>query len=101
MKKKFIRKDETCLYAMAKEAYHKLGDVSRDDWDLIQIFEEDEENYYGNWMYGFGLIDVRFPKKNVKQLNKKEIKKYDNSGIAISGSRFPNLKIKDRLWKKP
>lgn len=99
--KKFLKKDKTCLYAMAKEAYHLLGNVSRDKWDLIQIYQEDKENYYGNWVYGWGLIEVRFPKNKIRTPNKKELRKYDGSRFGISGNYVCDLEIKDRLWKKP
>lgn len=97
---KFIKKDQTGLYAMGKEAHHLLGDVSRDKWDLIIIFKEDKESYYGNWVFGYGLVDVRFSKKSIKQLNKKELRKYDDTGYGISGAFINMLKVKEYLWKK-
>lgn len=98
---KYLKEDKTCLYAMGKEAHHHLGDISRDKWDLIQIYAEDEENYIGNWAYGYGFIEVKFSKKSIKQLNQKEIKKYDGSAWGISGSYMGKLEVKDYLWKKP
>ena len=91
--RKYLIEDETCLFLMAKTAFHHLGDISRDEWDLALVFEEDKDNLYGQWAYGYGLIDVKFPKNSVKKLSKKEIKKY-------SGSYINRSDIKNRLWEK-
>ena len=99
--RKFLKKDKTILYAMGKEAHHLLGEISREKWDLISIDQEDEDNYYGSWVYGYGFIDIRFPKKSIKALNKKEIKKYEGSAWGISGNYMGKLEVKDMLWKKP
>ncbi len=98
---KYLKKDQTGLYLMAKEAHHKLGEISRDEWDLAIVFQEDLESFYGNWVFGFGFIEVRFPKNSVKQLNKKELKKYNDTGYGISGVFINMLKVKDYLWKRP
>jgi len=98
---KYLKKDETCLYAMGKEAHHVTGEISREEWDLIQINAEDDKNYIGNWMYGFGFIEVKFPKKSIRALNKKEIKYYEGSHYGIGGSYLGDLEIEGRLWKKP
>ena len=98
---KHLRKDQTGLYLMAKEAHHLLGEVTRDEWDLAIVFKEDNDNFYGNWVFGYGLIDVCFPKDKVRSLNKKEVSKYNNSACGINGSFINMLKVKDYLWKKP
>lgn len=97
---KHLRKDQTGLYLMAREAYHLLGEVTRDEWDLAIVFKEDDENFYGNWVFGYGLIDVRFPKNKVEELNKKEITKYNKIGYGINGVFINMLKVKNYLWKK-
>jgi hypothetical protein len=98
--KKYLKKDQTGLYLMAKESYHLLGEVTRDEWDLAIVFKEDNKNFYGNWVFGYGLVDVRFPKDKVKKLNKKEITKYNEIGYGINGVFINMLKVKDYLWKK-
>lgn len=100
MDKKFLKKNKEGIYLMAKEAHHLLGEVSRDEWDLAIVFQEDDENLYGNWVFGFGLIDVRFPKKSVRQLDKKDLKKYDSTGYGINAALIGMLKVKDYLWRK-
>lgn len=81
-------------YMMATKAIHKLGDISRDEPDLCCIGREDNNNYYGNWVTGFGFIDVCFPKSTTRDLTKEEVEKYHNTYIQI-GSQFPSkLNIK-------
>ena len=48
---------------MATKAIHQLGDISRDKEDLCFIHDEDEKNYIGNWITGYGFIEVKFPKE--------------------------------------
>jgi len=48
----------------ATKAIHKLGDISRDDGDYAIVTEADDENYYGQWLSGYGFVDVQFPKKS-------------------------------------
>lgn len=57
---------------MATEAHHKLGDISRDEPDYIWVRSEDEENYYGEWISGFGFIEVRFPKSGTREMTDEE-----------------------------
>lgn len=88
------------LYVMAKEAHHKLGDVSRKDWDLAIVEKEDDKNFYGRWATGFGFIGVKFPKISVRELTKKEVKKYNGTLWGINGIPINKLDILDSLWKK-
>ena len=98
--RKSIREDGACLYAMGKEAHHYLGDISRKDWDIVQVVQEDADNYYGNWLYGYGYVDVRFPKSSLRELTKEEIDQYEGSNFGIVGSWANKLKVKDFLWRK-
>jgi len=75
-------------YMMATKALHKLGDISRDEEDLCLINSEDNENYIGNWVTGFGFIEVKFPKKTTRPLTKDEIETYNSMHIQI-GSQPP------------
>ena len=68
-------------YMMATKATHKLGDISRDGEDLCFIYSEDNENYIGNWVTGFGFFDVKFPKKTTRSLTPEEIENYNTQYI--------------------
>lgn len=56
----------------ATTAIHKLGDISRDEGDHCHIFGEDGDNYVGNWITGYGFIEVRFPKSTTRDLTPEE-----------------------------
>lgn len=57
---------------MGTKAYHKLGDISRDEPDYFYYQAADDENYYGQWLTGFGYINVRFPKNTVREMTEEE-----------------------------
>ena len=80
-------------YMMATKAIHKLGDISSDDPDLCQVTEEDDENYYGAWITGFGFINVKFPKETTRELTKEEIEHYNKMSIQIGSQPAFQLKV--------
>lgn len=63
-------------YMMATTAIHTLGDISRDEPDLARIYGEDGDDYIGQWVAGYGYVNVRFPKASTRPLNAKEIAYY-------------------------
>ena len=73
-------------YKMATKAIHLLGDISREEPDLCVIHSQDEENYIGNWVCGFGFIDVKFPKETTRDLTEEEIKEWSGRGLAINSN---------------
>ncbi len=56
-----------------RPAIHKLGNIGREEDDFIRVFEEDEEYYIGNFVQGFGFIDVKFKKRDCRSLTKEEV----------------------------
>ena len=56
------------------KAIHQLADISRDELDaeLIVIFEEDEENYIGRFVEGYGFCNVRFRKSDCRVASDEE-----------------------------
>lgn len=88
-------------YMMATTAIHKLGDISRDTPDLCVVSEEDEDNFYGNWVTGFGFISVRFPKTTTRNLTEDEIEKYHGMQFSIGDTPLPALNLKgEDFYKK-
>ena len=75
-------------FMMATKAMHKLGDLSSDTPDLCVIYGEDEENYIGSWIYGFGYFDVRFPKSTTRDLSEEDLQCYTGQRVRI-GSQPP------------
>jgi hypothetical protein len=53
--------------------------------DICIIFEEDEENYIGNWVEGLGFVDLNFPKETTRDLTEEEKEKYHGQGYEIEG----------------
>lgn len=80
---------------MVTKAIHKLGDISRNVPDLCFIHKEDEKNYIGNWVTGFGFVNVKFPKETTRLLTEVEIEKYDKMGIRINSMRAMKLNVKE------
>ena len=88
MKKKIAPK-----YMMATKAIHKLGDISSDEPDLCFIREETGKHYIGNWVTGFGFINVKFPKETTRNLTKKEVEHYNKMSIRINNQPAFQLKV--------
>lgn len=80
-----IRRLEKPGYMMATKAVHKSGDISSDVPDLCYVHSEDEKSYIGNWVMGFGFVNVEFPKKTTRELTEEEKEKYDGMPISVGG----------------
>ena len=50
--------------------------VELEEPDICIVFEEDEENYIGNWVEGLGFIGLKFPNKTTRELTEEEKEKY-------------------------
>lgn len=83
-------------YMMATVASHKLGDISRDEPDLCVVHDEDETDYIGNWVTGFGFVNVRFPKTTTRELTDAEVEYYDGKHIQIGGQPPVRLNVNRR-----
>lgn len=82
-------------YMMATKAYHYMGDISREEPDLCYIYKETEDYYVGNWITGYGFINVLLPKETTRELTPEEIENYNNTYVQI-GSQPPfKLQIDD------
>jgi hypothetical protein len=79
---------------MATTAIHKLGDISRKEEDLCRVYDEDEENYYGSWVEGFGFFDVRFPKETTRPLTEEEVAYWSEQHYVLAGCDLGKMKIK-------
>lgn len=78
---------------MATKAIHLLGDISREKPDLCNIYGENEKNWVGAWVTGFGFIDVEFPKETTRVLTTEEITKYNSMYIQLSDYQPQKLKV--------
>lgn len=82
-------------YMIATKAFHQLGNISSNIPDLCVVNGEDDENYYGFWVTGFGFYDVRFPKETTKNLTEEEVEKFDGRILSINETPIKRLKIKE------
>ena len=79
-------------YMMATTATHKLGDISRDAPDLMEVDEETDTEYVGRWVTGFGFFNVHFPKSSTRELTAAEldknqrIDKYQRIHVTLAGT---------------
>ena len=53
-------------------AIHKLGDISRPEGDFFYAERDDGDAWIGQWLTGFGFVEVRFPKDSVRELTDDE-----------------------------
>lgn len=81
-----------CL-AGGSPAYHKLGDIGREEDDYIRVFAESEHYYQGVFEEGFGFINVRFPKVNVKPLTQEQINDLNGKYYSINGRSLYVIKL--------
>lgn len=80
---------------MATKANHKLGDISREPADICVIHSEDENNFIGNWVTGYGFINVEFPKETTRELTEGEIEEYNGVQIAIGNGPGQIIETKE------
>jgi hypothetical protein len=83
---------------IATKANHKLGDVSReffenDTENLCFITKEVGDNYIGQWITGFGLINVEFPKATTRDLTKEEVAHFNTCYIQLANYTPQLLKV--------
>lgn len=54
------------------KANHMLGDISRDNGDFIVVRKTVGSNYIGEWLTGYGFIDVQFPVDSCRNITDEE-----------------------------
>lgn len=79
-------------YMMGTDAYHQLGPISRNEYNLCSVSKQTDDYYIGSWVTGFGFFDILFPKSTTRLLTEEEIEKYNNTYVSI-GSQ-PSFKLK-------
>ena len=76
-------------YMIATKALHMMGDISSDVGDLCVIHREEETDYIGEWVTGFGFMEVRFPKETTRELTEDEKEKWNGALMEIGeGVRY-------------
>lgn len=80
-------------YMMGTNAFHQLGDISSDNFDLFVASNETTDNWIGSWVTGFGFFNVVFPKSTSRDLTSEEIEKYNKTYIRINNQPAVKLNI--------
>jgi len=86
-------------YLIGTTAIAKLGDISREfDKDclienLCHVNREDDKNYYGMWITGFGFFNVKFPKETTRELTQEEIEYCNTKRVRINNQPSMSLKV--------
>ena len=89
-------RDDEKINMMATKAYHCLGDLSEDKPSLCFIYGETPRYYVGNWIYGYGFFNVKFPKKTTRKLTDQEVKEYSKKYIQIGHQMPQKLNISSK-----
>jgi hypothetical protein len=71
-------------YKIATACVYKHGDTFKGSDDLCYVYNEDEENWYGCWVEGFGFFDVAFPKATTRNLTQEELDHYKGVKVRLS-----------------
>lgn len=83
-------------YMMSRACVYPLSSKLNlfDTHCLCCIDGETEDFYIGNWVTGFGFVNVRFPKQYTRKLYWYEKYRYSNCYIAMGNSYMYRLNIK-------
>lgn len=73
------------LLKRGADAIHKLGNIKRDSYDaeLIAVHKEEEDFYIGNYVEGFGFIDVKFKKSDCRNPTQEELELIDDGKLEL------------------
>ena len=81
------------IYLMGTIAHHGMGDISSVNPDLLIAHHESDDYYIGNWVTGFGFIDVCFPKETTRHLTPEEVEKYNKKYVQLADYEPVKLKV--------
>ena len=74
-------------------AIHKLGDIHSDIDDIFVVHHERDDILIGNWLEGFGLIDVEVQRAHTRKLTHAEADKLHGGYLAMSGRRMGQVEV--------
>ena len=71
-------------YMMATTAIHPaVGDISREEDDYCYIKEKNPDGYLGQWVEGYGFINVTFPIETTRELTAEEQEYVDTHNVVV------------------
>lgn len=81
-------------------AFHKMGNIGRDNDDRINIHYESDNHYMGVFCEGFGFINVIFNKEDVRPLTVEEIDKINGMYFGINNQPYHQISIDENGYYK-
>lgn len=74
-------------YMMGTRAVHFFaGDISREEPELCLVYNQDGEDWIGQWVEGLGFFDVRFPKASTRDLTEEEKRLYHKRRLVVGNN---------------
>lgn len=80
-----MKKPRYMILKGGSPAIHKLGDISREEDELIYVKSETQNHFIGIFVEGFGFAEVEFRKSDCRPLTPSEIEKLNNREIQLGG----------------
>ncbi len=80
-------------YLMGTKAFHQLGEMTMEDYDLFLAEGETDKYWIGAWTISFGFFNALFPKETSRELTQEEIEKYNKTYIQINSQQPIKLDI--------
>lgn len=80
-------------YLMGIKAFHQLGEISSDEYDIFYCKNETTDYWIGSWVTGFGFFNVCFPKSTSRELTADEISYYKTLQFRINSQPPQKLNI--------
>lgn len=78
-----MEQKELPRYMMGTKAISKAGDISRDEPDYCYVTEQDEDGYRGQWVEGYGFINVLFPFDTTRECTQEELDYVNRARVVI------------------
>lgn len=67
------------------DALHKTGNIGREEDDFIIVYAEEGDKWIGQFKEGFGFLDVKFNKSDVRPCTKEEIDELNKKWFGVNG----------------
>ena len=77
----------------------KVVDVSENKPDICHVEREDTNDFVGMWIYGRGMVDVRFPKATTRPLTEEELDDFDGKIVGVNAR--PEMQFRSSKEKEP
>ena len=84
-----MEKSRVMILKAGCDAIHTLGNLKREEDSHVFVVEDDESHFKGNFLDGYGFIDIKFNKEDVRELSDSEYSEYIYKIISIGPHVYP------------